>query len=140
MICRAPSKPKCSGSSVAVSIICRDRSRRPISPSCVGWTNYTWSFRSRAAGCCGSSQPGGDRHRPPACLDLDEADGHRGALPQAEHLEASAGAQDLPVSATRDDDRPSQPGLAMDITYVPMARGFVYLAAVVDWFSRRVLS
>jgi putative transposase len=29
---------------------------------------------------------------------------------------------------------------ATDITYIPMARGFVYLAAVVDWFSRRVLS
>lgn len=29
---------------------------------------------------------------------------------------------------------------AMDISYIPMARGFVYLAAVVDWFSRRVLS
>jgi putative transposase len=29
---------------------------------------------------------------------------------------------------------------AMDITYIPMARGFVYLVAVVDWFSRRVLS
>ena len=29
---------------------------------------------------------------------------------------------------------------AMDITYIPMARGFVYLCAVVDWFSRRVLS
>ena len=29
---------------------------------------------------------------------------------------------------------------AMDITYVPMARGFVYLTAVVDWFSRRVLA
>ncbi|MGC1613545.1 MAG: IS3 family transposase [Candidatus Acidiferrum sp.] len=29
---------------------------------------------------------------------------------------------------------------AMDITYIPMARGFVYLAAVVDWFSRRVLA
>ena len=29
---------------------------------------------------------------------------------------------------------------AMDITYIPMARGFVYLAAVVDWHSRRVLS
>ena len=24
--------------------------------------------------------------------------------------------------------------------YIPMARGFVYLAAVIDWFSRRVLS
>jgi putative transposase len=29
---------------------------------------------------------------------------------------------------------------AMDITYVPMARGFVYLAAVVDWYSRKVLA
>jgi len=29
---------------------------------------------------------------------------------------------------------------AMDITYIPMARGFVYLTAVVDWFTRRVLS
>ncbi len=28
----------------------------------------------------------------------------------------------------------------MDITYIPMVRGFVYLAAVVDWYSRRVLS
>ena len=29
---------------------------------------------------------------------------------------------------------------AMDITYIPMARGFVYLAAVVDWFTRRILA
>jgi putative transposase len=36
-------------------------------------------------------------------------------------------------------ERPNQVW-AVDITYIPMARGFVYLAAVVDWFSRRVLS
>ena len=36
-------------------------------------------------------------------------------------------------------DRPNQVW-AMDITYIPMARGFVYLAAVVDWFSRKVLA
>jgi putative transposase len=36
-------------------------------------------------------------------------------------------------------DRPNQVW-AMDITYIPMACGFVYLAAVVDWFTRRVLS
>ena len=36
-------------------------------------------------------------------------------------------------------DRPNQ-AWAMDITYIPMARGFVYLAAVIDWFSRRVLA
>jgi len=29
---------------------------------------------------------------------------------------------------------------AMDITYIPMAKGFVYLAVVLDWFSRCVLS
>jgi putative transposase len=29
---------------------------------------------------------------------------------------------------------------AMDITYIPMAKGFVYLAVVLDWFSRRVLA
>jgi len=41
--------------------------------------------------------------------------------------------RDLPI------DRPNQVW-AMDISYVPMARGFVYLAAVMDWRTRRVLS
>ena len=36
-------------------------------------------------------------------------------------------------------ERPNQ-AWAMDITYIPMACGFVYLAAVMDWFSRRVLA
>jgi len=36
-------------------------------------------------------------------------------------------------------ERPNQVWAA-DITYIPMARGFVYLVAIVDWFSRRVLS
>ena len=35
-------------------------------------------------------------------------------------------------------DRPNQV-FAMDITYIPMARGFVYLVAVMDWCSRKVL-
>ena len=29
---------------------------------------------------------------------------------------------------------------AMDITHIPMARGFIYLAAILDWFTRRVLA
>jgi len=36
-------------------------------------------------------------------------------------------------------DRPNQVWCA-DITYIPMRRGFLYLVAVMDWFSRRVLS
>ncbi len=39
----------------------------------------------------------------------------------------------------RSIDRVNQ-AWAMDITYIPMAKGFVYLAAVVDWFTRRVLA
>src|SRR5438105_3577275 len=29
---------------------------------------------------------------------------------------------------------------ATDITYIPMARGFVYLVAIIDWYSRYVLA
>ena len=36
-------------------------------------------------------------------------------------------------------DRPDQVW-STDITYVPLARGFLYLVAVIDWFSRKVLS
>jgi putative transposase len=36
-------------------------------------------------------------------------------------------------------DRPNQ-AWATDVTYLPMERGFVYLVAVIDWFSRKVLS
>lgn len=41
--------------------------------------------------------------------------------------------RDLPV------DRPNQVW-AMDTTYIPMRRGFVYLSAVLDWATRRVLA
>lgn len=36
-------------------------------------------------------------------------------------------------------DRPNQVW-AMDMTYIPMARGFIYLTAVLDWATRRVLA
>jgi len=35
--------------------------------------------------------------------------------------------------------RPNQ-AWAADITYIPMARGFLYLVAIIDWYSRYVLS
>lgn len=38
-----------------------------------------------------------------------------------------------------DVNRPNQVW-ASDITYIPMARGFLFLVAIMDWHSRRVLS
>lgn len=38
-----------------------------------------------------------------------------------------------------DINRPNQVWAA-DITYIPMAKGFLYLVAIIDWYSRRVLS
>jgi putative transposase len=36
-------------------------------------------------------------------------------------------------------DRPNQVW-CVDITYIPMRRGFLYLVAIMDWYSRKVLS
>jgi putative transposase len=49
-------------------------------------------------------------------------------------------AQDLPLLAAWQDDRSSEPGVSADITYIPMRRGFLYLVAIIDWATRRVLS
>jgi putative transposase len=38
-----------------------------------------------------------------------------------------------------DIDRPNQVW-ATDITFIPMRKGFVYLVAIIDWYSRKVLS
>ena len=39
------------------------------------------------------------------------------------------------------DHHPAQPCVGVcDITYIPMRRGFLYLVAVMDWATRKVLS
>lgn len=78
--------------------------------------------------------------RPSSRGHVDEADEDFGDLPAPEHEQAGAGSQDLSVSPAWGEDRATEPCLAMDITYIPMRRGFVYLAAVVDVSSRRVLA
>ena len=63
-----------------------------------------------------------------------------GALSPPAHHQARAGHKIYPyLLRGLEIERPNQVW-AMDITYIPMARGFVYLAVVLDWFSRRVLA
>lgn len=59
------------------------------------------------------------------------------------HLEYPfAGSRMLRDMLRQEDLKIDQPNQvwATDITYIPMRRGFVYLIAVLDWHSRRVLS
>ena len=70
--------------------------------------------------------------------NADAADGDRGAVPKATHEHPGARGAGLPVSAGRDlaIDRPNQVWAA-DLTYVPMAHGFMYLVAILDVASRK---
>ena len=57
----------------------------------------------------------------------------RTTRPHPEHNVYPYLLRDLPI------DHPNQV-LAADITYIPMGRGFMYLVAIMDWHSRKVLS
>src|SRR6516225_12396740 len=71
-----------------------------------------------------------------------------GGQVQAQHQQAASRAQSLPIPSARQDDRPAEPepapakaGVwAADVTYMPMQHGFLYLVAIIDWATRRVLS
>src|SRR5437588_3090529 len=53
---------------------------------------------------------------------------------------ALPGAQDLSLPPERPCDRPAQHVWCADVTYIQMKRGFLYLVAVMDWASRKVLA
>ncbi len=84
---------------------------------------------------------GGGIRRSPPHRDADEAHGDRGRSIVAPNTSKPAPGHKIYPYLLRGlkIERPDH-AWAMDITYIPMRRGFVYLAAVVDVFSRRVLA
>src|SRR5438046_3067547 len=63
-----------------------------------------------------------------------------GDLPAAEHEQAGTGPQDLPyLLGSISIERVNQVWCA-DVTYIPMAKGFLYLVVIMDWVSRAVLA
>ena len=85
---------------------------------------------------------------PEAGAAADACHGAAGHLPAASHQPTGTGATGVPLPAEGYDDHPAQPepapakaGVwAADITYLPMARGFLYLVAIMDWHSQYVLA
>jgi putative transposase len=106
-----------------------------------GSTSCTWSTRSQAAACCAT------------CSRLEASyvgRKHVATLMRRMGIEAL---YRRPNTSKRHPQHMVYPYLlrglaieranqvwAMDLTYIPMARGFVYLAAVMDWHSRKVLA
>ncbi len=80
--------------------------------------------------------PGWLQARAPA----DASDGPGDGIPATKTDGGAPGTQEVPVPvAELRIDRPNQ-AWASDITHIPMPRGFMYLVAVMDWYSRKVLS
>ena len=90
----------------------------------------------------------GGKGEPAAGAAADACHGAAGHLPAAWHQPPVAGAPGVSLPAAECQNHPVQPkpapaqaGVwAADITYLPMARGLLYLVAVMDWHSRYVLA
>ena len=74
-------------------------------------------------------------------MSFTESDGNRGDLPAEKVFDRESGASQIPLSASQHSDKRGEPCMVdADITYTPMRRGFLYLVAIMDWYSRYVSS
>src|SRR3989440_8203568 len=78
--------------------------------------------------------------QPQAGAAPDAPVGTGGDLPAPEYEQAGSGTQDLSLPAARARDRAGHQVWCSDITYIPMAKGFLYLVVIMDWVSRAVLA
>ncbi len=131
----------CWASAGARCTTCPGRSARPIWRSCAGSTSCTWSTPSWARACCASNCPAkasqvGRRH----IATLMQRMGIEALAPQPGTSKRAPGHKIYPYLLRKLAIARSNQVWALDTTYIPMARGFVYLTAVVDVASRRVLA
>ena len=76
----------------------------------------------------------------PSCPSADDQDGFGADLSASEDQRTTSGASDMAVPASPSDHRSAEPGLVRGHDLHPMRRGFLYLVAIMDWFSRKVLA
>jgi transposase InsO family protein len=70
----------------------------------------------------------------------DAADGDRSGLPQARTSATAPGHKIFPYLLRNLTIERADQVWTSDITYIPTARGFLYRAAVMDWFAPRILA
>jgi transposase InsO family protein len=88
-----------------------------------------------------AAQTGRPAGRQEARFDLDAAaHGHPCVVSQAEYQQTQPAHKAYPYLLRHLEIARPNHVWAADITYIPMKRGFVYLFAVMDWASRRVLA
>ena len=132
-------QPSCWRSPARTCTTCRELFRRLTSRLCAASTNCISTSRSQAVGCCVTCSS--SKALPSArCRDADGEDGHR-ALYRPRNTSAPHPAHRVypyPLGSLT-IDQPNQVWAA-DSPYIPMQRGFVYLVAIMDWATRKVLS
>lgn len=78
--------------------------------------------------------------RQSSCPQFDASDAVGANLSRTQHQQETPAAQDLAIPIEEYGHRPPEPSLVRGYTYIPMRRGFLYLVAIMDWHSRKVLS
>src|SRR5258705_2844337 len=141
MILRSQSKRRSCASAVAVFTTCHVRYRKLTLRACDAWTGCIWSSPSRVRECCEACWlPRGCKIGRRHVKTLMRRMGIEALYRRPRTTKPEPGHKIFPyLLRGMEITRPNQVW-AMDITYIPMERGFVYLAVVLDWFSRRVLS
>jgi transposase InsO family protein len=79
------------------------------------------------------------RSEPKAWLAIGASDGFGGDLSEASDHAEFKGASEISVSTARSGCRSAEQGVGLGHHNVPLARGFMYLVAIIDWHSRGVL-
>src|SRR5208283_4425183 len=86
------------------------------------------------------TQPARPRGQPQAGAAADAGDGDRGAGSRHEQSRAAPGHKIYPYRLRGLKIVEPNHVWAADVTYIPMACGFLYLVAIIDWASRAVLA
>src|ERR1700747_1894343 len=135
---------------------CAQQFLSPAPPGICGGTRASEAARPdfhrqpglRQPPAAGRAFAGWDFGRPPTRAAADAEARAVGCQTEAEHQQAASRAQGLSLPSARQNDRPAEPKPALakarvwaaDITYIPMRQGVLYLVAIIDWATRRVLS